>query len=121
MIDWYLLEKNIPYTKKAPARDCGHPFGQIPFLTDDTAEGTAEIFESGYRSEKRNLMCNLIVHFGRLGAILLYLADSYGGNVTPIQRAKYTKWVVWANSELDYLCFGKGMSGTMLDKVNVCL
>lgn len=52
------------------------------------------------------------------GAILLYLADSYGGSVTPIQRAKYTKWVVWANSELDYLCFGKGMSGTMLDKVS---
>ena len=48
LIDWYLLEKSIPYAKKAPARDCGHPFGQIPFLTDDTAEGRAEIFESGY-------------------------------------------------------------------------
>ena len=51
-----------------------------------------------------------------LGAILLYLADAYGGNNTPAQRAAYTKWVVWANSELDGLCFGKQMSGTMLDK-----
>jgi glutathione S-transferase/alpha,alpha-trehalase len=34
-------------------------------------------------------------------------------------HAQYTKWVVWANSELDPLCFGKGMSGTKLDKEGV--
>jgi len=55
------------------------------------------------------------------GAILLYLADAYGGTKysTAAARAKYAKWVVWANSELDPLCFGKGMSGTKLDKEGV--
>jgi glutathione S-transferase len=72
---------------------------QVPFLTDDDG---VEIFESG--------------------AILLYLADKYGKkSSTPAARAAYTKWVVWANSELDGLCFGKGMSGTMLDKPNKAL
>jgi len=49
------------------------------------------------------------------GAILLYLADKYVSK-TPEERASYTKWVVWANSELDGLCFGKNMGGTQLDK-----
>ena len=92
LVNWYLEEKKIPFTQKQP-RPSNHPFGQTPFLSDD---GGVEVFESG--------------------AILLYLADAYGGNDTPQQRAKYTKWVVWANSELDGLCFGKGMSGTQLDK-----
>lgn len=91
-VNWYLEEKGIPFTQKAP-RPSPHPFGQTPFLTDD---GGVEVFESG--------------------AILLYIADAYGGNVTPQQRASYTKWVMWANSELDGLCFGKNMSGTQLDK-----
>jgi glutathione S-transferase len=91
-VNWYLEEKNIPFTQKAP-RPSPHPFGQTPCLTDD---GGVEVFESG--------------------AILLYIADAYGGNVTPQQRASYTKWVMWANSELDGLCFGKNMSGTQLDK-----
>ena len=83
LVNWYLLEKNIPFTQK-PARPNPNPFGQIPFLTDDN---NIEVFESG--------------------AILLYLADAYGGENTPQKRAQYTKWVVWANSELDGLCFGK--------------
>ena len=83
LVNWYLLEKNIPFTQK-PARPNPNPFGQIPYLTDDN---NIEVFESG--------------------AILLYLADAYGGENTPQKRAQYTKWVVWANSELDGLCFGK--------------
>ena len=97
LVNWYLEEMKIPFTQK-PARPSAHPFGQVPFLTDD---GDVEVFESG--------------------AILLYLADAYGGNTTPQARASYTKWVVWANSELDGLCFGKGMSGTQLDKPSKAL
>lgn len=47
-------------------------------------------------------------------AILLYLADKYGGQDTPEKRAKYTKWVIWANSTLEEICFGPGFSGTQL-------
>ena len=62
-------------------------FTQVPFLTDD---GGVEVFESG--------------------AILLYLMDRYGGSQydTAVKRAQYTKWIVWANAELDGMCFGKG-------------
>lgn len=55
LVNWYLEEKAIPFTQKAP-RPSAHPFGQTPFLTDD---GGVEVFESG--------------------AILLYIADAYGG------------------------------------------
>lgn len=55
LVNWYLEEKSIPFTQKAP-RPSAHPFGQTPFLTDD---GGVEVFESG--------------------AILLYIADAYGG------------------------------------------
>lgn len=94
LVNWYLLELNIPFTQ-APPFPSKHPFGQVPFLSD----GDVEVFESG--------------------AILLYIADKFGGYTTPEDRAKYTKWVVWANSELDGLCFGAGMRGTSLDKPNV--
>lgn len=95
LINWYLEEEGISYEQAAP-RPSKHPFGQTPFLTDD---GGVEVFESG--------------------AILLYLADKYGkGQSTPEERAKYSKWIVWANSELDNLCFG-GMKGTSLDRPNI--
>lgn len=95
LVNWYCYEANIPLTMKAP-RPSPHPFGQVPCLTDNN--GAVEVFESG--------------------AILLYLADKYGGGAssTPEKRAEYTKWVVWANAELDGLCFGQRMSGTMLDQ-----
>ncbi len=100
-MNWYLLEKNVPFTLKPP-RPSGHPFAQIPFLTD---EGGVEVFESG--------------------AILLYLADKYGGNQSgdAATRAKYAKWVVWSNAELDAACFGKGqfVSKTQLDQPNRAL
>lgn len=92
LVNWYLYEHDIPFTQ-VPPRPSNHPFGQTPFLTD---EGGVEVFESG--------------------AILLYIADAYGPGNTPAKRASYTKWVVWANSELDSLCFGKGMSGSSIDK-----
>ena len=103
LINWFLIEKRIPFIQKNP-RPSPHPFGQVPCLTD---EGGIEVFESG--------------------AILLYLADLYGGSLSTTtssnagDRAKYSKWIVWSNAELDGLCFGKGMSGTQLDKPSKAL
>ena len=89
---WFCYEEKIAF--KEERFSDAHPFGQVPFCSD---EGGVEVFESG--------------------AILLYLADAYGkGNTDAARRAKYTKWVVFANTELDYLCFGKGMSGTSINK-----
>jgi len=81
LVNWGALEMGVAL-EMAPSRPSNHPFGQVPFLVD----GDVEIFESG--------------------AILLYLADAYGGADTAVKRAKTTKWVMWANSELDGLCFG---------------
>ena len=82
LVNWYAEEAGIELEMQAP-RPSNHPFQQVPFLTDDDG---VEVFESG--------------------AILLYLADMYGGASTAKERAAYTKWVVWSNSELDGLCFG---------------
>ena len=49
---------------------------QIPGMKDDNVE----IFESG--------------------AMLLYVADKYGGVNTPEERADASKWVLWANAAL---------------------
>ena len=76
-----MIEQKIDF-KMANPRPSGHPFGQIPFLTD---EDGVEVFESG--------------------ACLLYLADKYQSS-SAVERASWTKWVMWANSELDGLCFG---------------
>lgn len=83
LVNWYAEEAGIPL-ESASSQPNNHPFGQVPFLTDD--DGAVEVFESG--------------------AILLYLADRYGGESTPQSRAAYTKWVVYANATLDGLCFG---------------
>lgn len=107
LVNWFLIEKDIPFTQKPPRpvnhrffNKCFivgltskfslfhnkslHPFGQTPFLTDIGSDGIpVEVFESG--------------------AILLYLADKHGGAVgkstssSASDRAKFTKWVVWAN------------------------
>lgn len=103
LVNWFLLEKKIPFTQRPP-RPSNHPFGQVPFLSDQKQQ--VQVFESG--------------------AILLYLADAYGYHlrdvdpekINAVERSLYVKWVVWANAELDGLCFGKGMSGTQLDKPN---
>jgi hypothetical protein len=52
-----------------------HPFGKVPALQAD--DGTP-VFESG--------------------AILMYLADRYGGLDTPEKRAAASAWVVFANA-----------------------
>jgi glutathione S-transferase/alpha,alpha-trehalase len=96
LVNWYTYEADIDLEMVNP-RPSNHPFEQVPYLVD----GDVEVFESG--------------------AILLYLADAYGGASTPQERAQYTKWVVWANSELDGLCFGAipgdhRVRGTCMDK-----
>jgi len=97
LVNWYCLEAEIPIEMRDP-RPSPHPFGQVPHLSDDDG---VEVFESG--------------------AILLYLADKYGGNNSPEQRAKYTKWVVWANASLEEICFGPGMSGTRITQPSTTL
>jgi len=82
LVNWYAYEAGIELEMQPP-RPSNHPFQQVPFLTDD---GDVEVFESG--------------------AILLYLSDEYGKASSAKERAAYTKWVVWSNSELDGLCFG---------------
>ena len=77
LVNWYLEELNVQY-EMAPPKPSDHPFGQIPYLTD----GSVGVFESG--------------------AILLYIADKFDDKcTTPEQRAKFTKWVLWANSSSD--------------------
>lgn len=93
LVNWYLLEQQIPFEMRPP--QSRHPFGQVPYLVD----GSTEVFESG--------------------AILLYLADKYGGLDTPEKRALYTKWVMWANASLDPVCFVEEngrVIGTCLDQ-----
>jgi glutathione S-transferase/alpha,alpha-trehalase len=95
-VNWYLYENDIPF-EEVPPYPSNHPFKQMPFLTDDE---NVEVFESG--------------------AILLYIADKYvlKNDATPAERAKYSQWIFWANSELDKICFGYKQSGTTLDKKN---
>jgi glutathione S-transferase/alpha,alpha-trehalase len=84
LVNWFCLEAGIDFEQAAP-RPSPHPFGQVPCLVD----GDAVVFESG--------------------AILLYLLDTYGdqgGVPTAAEKAAMLSWVVWANSELDGLCFG---------------
>ena len=100
LVNWYALEAGIELEMQPP-RPSKHPFQQVPFLTDDDG---IEIFESG--------------------AILMYLADTYGGYDTPQKRAGVGKWVVWANTELDGLCFGAipgdhRVRGTSMDRADL--
>jgi len=68
-----------------------NPFGQIPALSD----GDVQLFESG--------------------AILLYLAQKYGGCDSPEALAAVSKWVVWANAALDPIVFIENENGQVLD------
>lgn len=97
LVNWYANEIGVEL-EMMPSRPSKHPFQQVPFLTDGD---DIEVFESG--------------------AILLYLADAYGGQSTPAKRAAHTKWVVWAQAELDGLCFGAvpgdhRVRGTAMDR-----
>lgn len=100
LVNWGAAELGVEL-EMAPPRPSNHPFGQIPFLVDD---GGVEVFESG--------------------AILLYLSDTYGEKVSAATKAKQLSWVVWANSELDGLCFGAvpgdhRVRGTAMDRPDI--
>lgn len=87
LVNWYLHELGQEFTfidaatVSRGSSDFPHPFGQIPALRD----GNQQVFESG--------------------AILMYIADKYGGLTTPELRAEASKWVFWANATLDPICF----------------
>ncbi|KAK3239924.1 glutathione S-transferase [Cymbomonas tetramitiformis] len=95
LVWWYLNEIGQPYE----VGDAGnpHPFGQVPALK----EGELEIFESG--------------------AILMYLADKYGGLDTAAKRADANKWITWANATLDPAIFSPNIQASaprVLDKLD---
>ena len=98
LVNWYANEIGLALEMRAP-RDASnpHPFGQVPALRDDAdADGDEiELFESG--------------------AILMYLADAYGGLDTPKMRAAAAAWVSWANASLDPILFVENERGGVVD------
>ena len=89
LVNWYLHELGVPFEMAALEKN-PHPFGQIPSLKD----GSVEVFESG--------------------AILLYLAQKYGGAHSAEAMAEVAKWVVWANSSLDPILFVENQRGQVI-------
>ena len=89
LVNWYLHELGVPFEMAALEKN-PHPFGQIPSLKD----GSVEVFESG--------------------AILLYLAQRYGGLDSAEAMAEVAKWVVWANSSLDPILFVENQRGQVI-------
>ena len=84
---WYMEEKGIPYNWQLLDMEAGehrqepftsmNPFAKVPALVD----GELKLFESG--------------------AILLYLAESYGHECqSPAERALAQQWVLFANATL---------------------
>ena len=91
---WYMEEKGIPYAWKLLDMEAGehrrepfthiNPFGKVPALVDEDPAlpgGRLQLFESG--------------------AILLYLAERYGGECqTAAERGLAQQWVLFANATL---------------------
>ena len=91
---WYMEEKGIPYTWQLLDMEAGehrqppflqiNPFGKVPALVDEDpslAHGPLHLFESG--------------------AILLYLAERFGGECqNAAQRGLAQQWVLFANATL---------------------
>ncbi len=91
---WYLAERGIPYSWTVLDLEAGehraapftaiNPFGKVPALVDEDPAlpgGRLQLFESG--------------------AILLYLAERYGGELaSPAERALAQQWVLFANATL---------------------
>jgi glutathione S-transferase len=91
---WYMEEKGIPYTWQLLDMEAGehrqppflqiNPFGKVPALVDDDpslANGPLNLFESG--------------------AILLYLAERFGGECqNAAERGLAQQWVLFANATL---------------------
>ena len=91
-MNWYAHEIGLEVEMRAPSDASNpHPFQQVPALRD----GELELFESG--------------------AILLYLADAYGGAADAKARADAGKWVVWANATLDGVLFLENERGGVVD------
>lgn len=87
IVQWYLEELQIPYEFVMLDLQAGeqhqsefssiNPFGKVPAIVD----GDLKLWESG--------------------AILLYLAEKYGGEADTIeQRAVLAQWVLFANATL---------------------
>ena len=102
LVNWYLEEINAPYEqidatrvdRSSYASDGSgypHPFGSIPAAAD---AGGVQLFESG--------------------AILMFIADKYGGLDTPEKRAAVSKWIFWANASLDPICFKENDRGQVI-------
>lgn len=97
LVNWYLEELGVEFEninaatvdRSSPAYP--NPFGSMPAAEDNNVK----LFESG--------------------AILLFIADKYGGLDTPEKRAAVTKWVMWANASLDPICFVENDRGQVLD------
>jgi len=93
LVSFYLHEINVPFELINPRDETNpHPMGQVPALRDGL---DLEVWESG--------------------AILMYLADKYGGLDTPEKRAEVGKWVVWANATLDPCLFIETPEGKVID------
>lgn len=86
IVQWYLEELGISYEyvhldmQGGEHRQQGfleiNPMGKVPAIID----GEMKLWESG--------------------AILLYLADKYGGTSSPEQRAQWAQWSLFANATL---------------------
>ena len=97
-MNWHAHEIGLELAMRAPRDETNpHPFGQVPALRDDADAdgGELELFESG--------------------AILMYLADAYGGLDTPKTRAAAAAWVSWANASLDPVLFVENERGGVVD------
>eukprot|EP00639_Heterosigma_akashiwo_P004074 CAMPEP_0194572874 /NCGR_PEP_ID=MMETSP0292-20121207/9277_1 /TAXON_ID=39354 /ORGANISM="Heterosigma akashiwo, Strain CCMP2393" /LENGTH=202 /DNA_ID=CAMNT_0039423935 /DNA_START=112 /DNA_END=720 /DNA_ORIENTATION=- len=107
IIEWYLQELGVGYSTsdidmtekehKSPEFLKVNPFGKLPVLgirgAQAAAGGPLNLFESG--------------------AILLYIADKYGGLATPEDRAEAGQWVAWANASLGPALFVKEGDGAV--------
>ncbi len=86
IIQWYLEELAVPYEYVQLDMEAGehrqqvflgiNPMGKVPAIVD----GELQLWESG--------------------AILLYLADKYGGVSSPEERAQWAQWSLFANATL---------------------
>lgn len=97
LVNWYLEEIGQDFEQIDATRvdrsspSYPNPFGSMPAAAD---AGGVELFESG--------------------AILMFVADKYGGLDTPEKRAAVGKWIMWANSSLDPICFKENERGQVI-------
>lgn len=95
IVQWYLEELALPYEfvmldmqageHRQPAFLAINPFGKVPAIVDHPETGDPE---------------TLPVILWESGAILLYLAEQYGGANMVSDRAGLAQWVLFANATL---------------------